>query len=282
MVIDIDVIIAGAMTRRPEIAAIRALATVAGALPWGVGQYPIARRYIDAGRWPTGTLAEQKMSNGSRMSIDLGDTTQLSAYLLRDFAPELTAFIQPRCPRGGTFFDVGANIGLVTFAIAAQRPDVTIHAFEPSAPNIAAWKRNQALNAAPRVQLVEAAVSDDEAGGHLTVPSDSGSGMLAAHGVRVPTVTLDAYCARHYIERIDVMKIDVEGHEAGVLAGARRLLEARAIGTIVLEVKHSVSGDRDPARILAGHGYGQVRIPAVGLFGRLTGRSHEQDAAFQA
>lgn len=269
------------MSRGLELAAIRAFAALAGALPWGVGQYPIARRYIDAGRWPAGMVYEQVMRNGSRMSIDLGDTTQLSAYLLRDFAPELTAFIEPRCPRDGTFFDVGANIGLVTFAIAARRRDVKIHAFEPSPPNIAAWRRNQALNAAARAQLVEAAVSDHEHGGRLAVPSDSGSGMLATEGVSVATVTLDAYCARNGIERVDMLKIDVEGHEPAVLAGARGLLAARAIGTVVSEVKHSVPGAADPTSILAAHGYRPSAIGPIGLFGRLARRDHEQDVALR-
>jgi FkbM family methyltransferase len=270
------------MSRRVEFAAIRAFSALAGALPWGVGQYPIARPYIDAGRWPGGALAEQRMSNGSRLSIDLGDTTQLSAYLLRDFAPELTRYIAPLLPRGGTLFDVGANIGLVTFAIAAQRPDVTISAFEPSAPNIAAWKRNRALNPRADVRLVEAAVSDHENGARLSVPADSGSGRLADEGVEVATVTLDAHCARQGIERIDVIKIDVEGHEPAVLAGADRLLRDRAIGMIVCEVKHSGRGDGDPAAILARYGYRRVTIPAVGVFSRLRGRGHDQDAAFQA
>jgi FkbM family methyltransferase len=270
------------MSRRVEIAALRAYSALAAALPWGVGQYPIARRYMDGDRWPGGTLAEQRMSNGSRMSIDLGDTTQLSAYLLRDFAPELTRYIEPLLPRGGTFFDVGANIGLVTFAIAARRPDVTISAFEPSAPNIAAWKRNRALNPRGDVRLVEAAVSDHENGARLTVPDDSGSGTLGAEGVEVATVTLAAHCARAGIARIDVMKIDVEGHEHAVLAGADSLLRDKAIGTIVCEVKHSDAGDADPAAILGRYGYRRVAIPPVGMFSRLGARGHEQDAAFQA
>jgi|GEM_PF-4494859 len=270
------------MRRRLETATVRAFSVLAGALPWGVGQYPLARRYIEAGRWPVGTLAQQRMSSGSRMSIDLGDTTQLSAFVLRDFAPELTAFIAPRLPRGGTFFDVGANIGLVTFAIAAQRPDVAVRAFEPSAPNIAAWTRNRALNPAARATLIEAAVSDDEAGARLAVPSDSGSGTIGDEGAEVATVTLDAYCAREGIARIDVTKIDVEGHEPAVLAGARGLLAAGAIGCVVCEVKHSAAGAADPAAILTGHGYRRVAIPAVGVFGRAARRSHTQDAAFVA
>ena len=268
---------------RLDSVAVRAFPAIAGSLPWGTGQYPLARPYIAAARWPRGTYAEQTMRNGSRMSIDLGDATQLSAFLLRDFAPELTAYIVPRLPHGGTFFDVGAHIGLITFALAAQRPDVSIHAFEPSTRNIAGWQRNHALNPSERVRLVEGAVSDHEAGARLTVPADSGAGTLTEHdGEEVATVTLDAYCARTGIGHIDVLKVDVESHEHAVLAGARELLAAKAIDSVVCEVKHSPDGNADPAEILAAHGYRRVEIAPVGLFSRLAGRPHAQDAAFEA
>jgi hypothetical protein len=47
--------------------------------------------------------------------------------------------------------------------------------------------------------------------------------------------TLDDFCAERGIGRIDLLKIDVEGHELRVLEGARGLLEADAIGFIQFE-----------------------------------------------
>ncbi len=269
------------MTVRLEGSAILAFSKIAGAMPWGTGQYPVARRYIESGRWPDNTFSRQTMSNGSRMSLDLGDATQLSAYMLRDFAPELTRFIGACCPRNGVFFDVGAHVGLVTFAIAARRPDIAIRSFEPNPSNIESWRRNHELNPDSRVELVASAVSDREGRARLTVPGDSGSGMLAAEGTEVTTVALDAYCAREGIRSVDVAKLDVEGHEAAVLDGARALLAAHAIGVVICEVKHSDRAKTDPAKILAGHGYHRVSIPQVGIFSMLSGRPHEQDAAFE-
>jgi FkbM family methyltransferase len=54
-------------------------------------------------------------------------------------------------------------------------------------------------------------------------------GVIEAHGGEaerheVQMVTLDAFCAAHEIHAIDLLKIDVEGHELAVLEGARRLI----------------------------------------------------------
>jgi hypothetical protein len=47
--------------------------------------------------------------------------------------------------------------------------------------------------------------------------------------------TLDAYCLRNGVERIDLLKVDVEGHELAVLRGARRLFERGAIHRVLFE-----------------------------------------------
>jgi hypothetical protein len=48
--------------------------------------------------------------------------------------------------------------------------------------------------------------------------------------------TLDAEAARLGLERIDLLKIDVEGYEAEVLAGASELLGAGRIGAVLCEL----------------------------------------------
>ena len=55
-------------------------------------------------------------------------------------------------------------------------------------------------------------------------------------GETVATVTLDGYCQERGIDHIDVLKVDVEGHETQVMAGARELIERRAIDVVILEV----------------------------------------------
>ena len=52
----------------------------------------------------------------------------------------------------------------------------------------------------------------------------------------VPTVSLDDFCEDHAIDRIDLLKLDIQGHEPQALAGAAHLLSTARIGTLFIEL----------------------------------------------
>jgi len=54
--------------------------------------------------------------------------------------------------------------------------------------------------------------------------------------MRVPCLTLDSFVARHCLERIGLLKVDVEGFETFVFQGSGRLLESGRAKTIYYEV----------------------------------------------
>ncbi len=56
-----------------------------------------------------------------------------------------------------------------------------------------------------------------------------------AQSFSVKTITLDTFCQQHKIDSIDLLKIDVEGHELQVLKGAKTLLRQQRIGIIQFE-----------------------------------------------
>ena len=276
--------------RSRELAAVRAFSAVAGALPWGAGQYRLAEPYAARDRWPARSLAEQTLAGGARVRLDLSDHTQLLAFLLRDYAPETVGYLDGRLPAAGTLFDVGANVGLVSFAVATRRPDVTIHAFEPSPANVACWHDNHALNASARLRLTAKGLSDHVGEMRFSVPSDSGSGMVGTAGDQVVAVTtLDAYCAEHDVERIDVLKLDVQGHEPAVLRGAARMLAEGRIHTILCELDQALlrTVGEDPGAVidsLTAYGYRVSDVPATGLRSRLPGAHRpggDEDVAFE-
>ena len=93
---------------------------------------------------------------------------------------------------------------------------------------------------------------------------------------KIAVTTIDAVCASLGIDRITLLKIDVEGAEPSVLRGARRMLEAKAIDAIYMEfipefmreMKESVEAVADAIYAL---GYVASRIEADGVVGnRLT------------
>lgn len=142
----------------------------------------------------------------------------------------LTAYLQP----GMRVLDVGAHRGLYTL-LASRRVGSggEVVAFEPSPRELRWLRRHAALNRCENVIIEPAAVSDREGEAELHVcrGRDTGCNSLrrpavpgAATTVRVPLTTLDGYLERSGTRRVDVVKLDVEGAELGVLQGARRLL----------------------------------------------------------
>jgi FkbM family methyltransferase len=125
-------------------------------------------------------------------------------------------------PHGSTFIDVGANVGFISCALAALRPDLRIIAIEPVPHNVEALRVNVAANSLTNIDVIHAGVSDKP--GELRFTSKGPWSSVAADGeVRVDCTTLDHFLTYD----ISGIKIDVEGWEANVLAGAQRLLDER-------------------------------------------------------
>lgn len=128
----------------------------------------------------------------------------------------------------GTLWDVGANFGYFTWLW--RGPAVMV---EPDPDNLALI--NATAKHRPDVHVVAAAASDTA--GHATFARDTATGARGSLArdsgptITVPTIRLDDLAADH---RVDVLKIDVEGHQDAVLAGAADVL-ARDRPLIIVE-----------------------------------------------
>jgi FkbM family methyltransferase len=176
----------------------------------------------------------------------------------------LSAYLQA----GDTAFDIGANVGAFTVPMARSvGADGSVHAFEPLAANVERLRRNLELNEIENVRANPVAVADGRAELELTtfgpgyeswtttVPRTipQGSSVLAPQGtISVEATTLDDYCAEHGVERIAALKIDVEGGEPKVIAGAEALLRRRAIDLVVVEVSNNTLPADTPSHELVG------------------------------
>ena len=147
-----------------------------------------------------------------------------------------------------TAVDVGANIGFMT-ALMAKRVGSggRVFSFEPSEYVLPLLRTNvvacgELTGAA--IVLVEAAVADEEGGGMLLMPVgwDDNHGLAflargpAADGQvsqSIATCRLDAVLRD--VDRVRVMKVDVEGGELEVLRGCGSLLSSRRIDNVLYE-----------------------------------------------
>jgi FkbM family methyltransferase len=152
-------------------------------------------------------------------------------------------------------FDVGANTGNWTSSFCSKIPNSTLVMFEPSFTNIEKLKiRYQELNLSPnnimtgKKYLIPLALSSFVSEQKLY--SDTpGSGLASLtkrdisfhninhghHSEIVKITTLDLVTKELGISYIDILKMDVEGHELDVLNGGIELLESSRIGRIQFE-----------------------------------------------
>ena len=130
---------------------------------------------------------------------------------------------------GDVVLDIGANVGYYTLQLArAVGPNGHIVAFEPDRENFSVLKRNVEMNGYTNVTLVAKAVgaargklklyvSNENLGDHRTY--DSGEGRPS---YEVEVVALDDY----QFDRVDVIKMDIQGAEALAIAGMQQLIAA--------------------------------------------------------
>jgi FkbM family methyltransferase len=176
------------------------------------------------------------------MELDLSDWIQRNVYL-GSYERQETTWVLRQLRRGGTFVDVGANIGYFT-ALAARIVGSTgrVLAFEPSPYAFPRLQRMIHGNGLTQCTALNAGLSDRE--GELDLywnpelrnhsPTMSpGGGTTHA---RVPVRPLDEVLSEQNIDGIDLMKLDVEGHEPHVLRGAERTLRDRRIAALMIEI----------------------------------------------
>jgi FkbM family methyltransferase len=240
-------------------------------VPPGLGAQAVARAVVARARHlPAATLV-QTLAGGARITLDLSDPGQAQVYLTRRYEPDVVNALARRARTSGVLFDVGANIGLVTFSVGVRRADLSIVAFEADPANARRWRQNRELNPSVNAVLEEVAIGVEEGVVSVVHEREAGWSHVAARGegsVDVRMTTLDAYARTREISVIDALKIDVEGFEAKVLEGAGRLLATRAIRMIVCELDDSLlqrsGSSRDEiVSQLSDLGYSAQPVPGV-------------------
>ena len=176
--------------------------------------------------------------SGTTVDLTLGNDNSLCLYVCGSFEPNEFAFLDRVLKPGMVFVDVGANDGYYTL-FAARRVGTSgrVVAAEPSSRERAHLQRNLGRNGLDNVTVVPAAIGASSGladlhlahgvhAGHNTLGSFAHDDVVRASLERVPIEPLDAIIARLSLARVDFVKIDVEGAEARVIAGASTVLSS--------------------------------------------------------
>jgi len=152
--------------------------------------------------------------------------TERGALFNPDYNLEELDFLRAHTPAGGVFVDVGANVG--TYAMVLARhvgASGKVIAIEPHPVTHARLAFNRAASGFTQVSLVAAAAGASD--GELMIETDGDNlgashivgGEPAGNAIRVPSLRLQRILDDAGVDRVDALKIDVEGYEDRVLTG---------------------------------------------------------------
>jgi FkbM family methyltransferase len=154
--------------------------------------------------------------------------------------------------------DVGANQGDFSKLFLRHCPSATIHALEPVQSTFG--RLQQALGSEPRVRLHPIAASNQTGTAVIRTFANSEKNTLVTElqdslcieptgEEKIKTARLDEFLEQTKLQRIDFLKIDVEGFEMEVLQGCGRYLDPSTIPYIFFEF-HRIGA---PRSLVAGH-----------------------------
>jgi FkbM family methyltransferase len=195
-------------------------------------------------------------------------------YALGTNEPSVQDALAELVTPGSVVFDVGANVGFLTLILSRLvGPSGYVYAFEPSADNAAVIRENLRRNGVGHALVVCRAAGTSTgmqvlqvsgySGGHALTGAEAPPDQVGT--VPVEVVALDDFVDQQGVRPPDVVKIDVEGFELGVLLGMPKLLADRG-PTLLIEVDGGSSSghDRKVAEItehLRGFDYFLEKLP---------------------
>ena len=135
-------------------------------------------------------------------------------------------FFSKMIKEGSIVYDIGAHVGFYTLLSSSLvGPKGKVFSFEPSPRNIHYLKQHLRLNGCDNVRIIEAAVTDKDGIAFFEECTPSLLGHISINGnLKVKTLSLDSLFLKGEIPVPDYIKIDAEGSELLILAGAKNIL----------------------------------------------------------
>jgi FkbM family methyltransferase len=192
-------------------------------------------------------------------------------FLTGNFEPNELTWMSQTLAEGMTMIDIGAHMGMYTLTASKLVGESgVVVAVEPSTREFQRLNFHVTLNELRNVRCLQLAASSAFGEATLKIASEWNSGhntfgeffnpeVETIREERVLTQTLDAVVSAQNLERVDLIKIDVEGHEMQVLAGAVETL-TRFRPSLLIEVfeetlRRQGASVEAVLEFLTGHGY---------------------------
>lgn len=168
-----------------------------------------------------------------KIHINIKSFLEWQVFFRGYYEPEIINFIKEYFPEGGTFVDVGANVGI--HSLIASKIAGKVIAIEPVESLSNRLQRNCELNKITNISILKFAASDKEEITSFYPPKDgavdNGVGSFYKNHtpdntdkeIKVKTKTLDEILKNE--KRVDYIKIDTEGHDGKIIMGSLNIIE---------------------------------------------------------
>ena len=220
---------------------------------------------LAAEHWPW--LVRVEIANGREMYVDLRSGIGRGLFMKGEFDPAVFTPLRNALRPGGTFLDLGANVGYYSLlALNSVGLSGQVHAFEIDPRPLRCLRETVRKGAISNLIIHETAIGQIDGIANFTPHAEPGQSSVSAagHGLSVPMTTLDSWRAASGVRNIQAIKLDIEGGELWALQGAEKLLrdERPVLVCEVFEVLAARSGygQADLTAFLREHGY---RIQSV-------------------
>ena len=166
------------------------------------------------------------------LELHVDDWIQENIYFLGKYEEAELLFIQSSLQKGDVFIDIGTNIGLHSlFSSKLVGEKGIVVSFEPFSKNFTAFKKNILLNKSLNIIPENIAISNTEKSIEIFYNSEeSNLGMASSYltehsdSETIKAVSLDSYLRDNPLQKINFIKIDIEGGEYNALLGMKNTL----------------------------------------------------------
>jgi FkbM family methyltransferase len=198
--------------------------------------------------WVKGSFNVAVPYRGGTLRIDVSDLVGWHFLVMRSFDPEISEVLLSFADLAGeeVFWDIGANKGVLSYAMAAALPRARIVAIEPQSGLREPLKANLETLAHGRHEVFTVALGDQPGRLELIIPPHNRgqASLVAARSPgslveQVEVVTADALRMRSSYDWPTMVKIDVEGFEPTVVRSLREAFRSRRVRVCVFECHRS-------------------------------------------
>lgn len=181
-------------------------------------------------------LVEIEISRNFNIYVDPSDLYGPSFYVMYGgpgafyhYEEDLKSEITQHLKKNDIFFDVGANIGLISLFVKKFFPEVEIHAFEPGNATYACFSETIIKNKLSKIFLNKKGVSNTEGMAKFFIDPKSNGGSSLVREQFGKAIEIDLTTIDKYVDKTGVVpnfiKVDVEGAEEFVLQGAKETIQ---------------------------------------------------------